>query len=322
MKKISKIIVLAFVLLSIGVYAQQYKWYKGNTHAHTTNSDGNVSPEEAVKWYKSHDYNFLIITDHNYLTEIDNLDTDKNDNFLLIPGEEVTDSYDNKPVHIVAINVNTLIPPQHGESIVNTLQNNIDAIIKTGGIPQIAHPNFGWAFTDKEISQLQNLALLEIYNFHPYVNNYGGENSQSTEEIWDNLLSKGIKIYGVATDDTHNYTDFTRFQANPGRGWIMVKAKELTSEAITNSLINGNFYISSGVSLENIIITKNEITVHIKQRSNFKYKTKFIGKNGEILKRDYSLKPSYKFKGTELYIRAKTYSSAGFFACTQPVFIR
>ncbi|PIU62287.1 MAG: phosphotransferase, partial [Armatimonadetes bacterium CG07_land_8_20_14_0_80_40_9] len=33
-------------------YDSSGKWYKGNLHTHTNNSDGEVSPEEAVLWYK------------------------------------------------------------------------------------------------------------------------------------------------------------------------------------------------------------------------------------------------------------------------------
>ena len=40
-------------------------WYKGNLHAHTTESDGMQTPEERVKAYRSKGYSFLAITDHN-----------------------------------------------------------------------------------------------------------------------------------------------------------------------------------------------------------------------------------------------------------------
>ena len=34
------------------------RWYKGNTHAHTLNSDGDVLPEEVVRWYRTHGEQF------------------------------------------------------------------------------------------------------------------------------------------------------------------------------------------------------------------------------------------------------------------------
>ena len=43
-------------------------WYKGNTHTHTLNSDGDSTPDDVVRWYREHGYQFLVLTDHNFLT--------------------------------------------------------------------------------------------------------------------------------------------------------------------------------------------------------------------------------------------------------------
>jgi len=45
------------------------QWFKGNTHAHTTMSDGDSSPEVVAKWYKDHGYNFFVLSDHNVFTD-------------------------------------------------------------------------------------------------------------------------------------------------------------------------------------------------------------------------------------------------------------
>ncbi len=42
-------------------------WYRGNLHMHSLWSDGNVFPEEAVKWYREHDYQFVCLSDHQLL---------------------------------------------------------------------------------------------------------------------------------------------------------------------------------------------------------------------------------------------------------------
>ena len=44
-------------------------WYKGNTHTHTLNSDGDSTPDDVVRWYREHGYRFLVLSDHNFLTE-------------------------------------------------------------------------------------------------------------------------------------------------------------------------------------------------------------------------------------------------------------
>ena len=40
-------------------------------------------------------------------------------------------------------------------------------------LPSLNHPNFRWAFTSKEILQIRDLNLFEVYNGHPEVNNLG-----------------------------------------------------------------------------------------------------------------------------------------------------
>ncbi len=47
------------------------RWYKGNTHTHTLNSDGDSTPDAVVQWYREHGYQFLVLTDHNFLTSVD-----------------------------------------------------------------------------------------------------------------------------------------------------------------------------------------------------------------------------------------------------------
>jgi hypothetical protein len=42
------------------------RWLKGNTHTHTLNSDGDSVSGDVVAWYRSHGYQFLVITDHEF----------------------------------------------------------------------------------------------------------------------------------------------------------------------------------------------------------------------------------------------------------------
>src|SRR5262249_4248650 len=70
-------------------------WYKVNTHTHTLNSDGDSTPDDVVKWYREHGYNFLVLSDHNFLTSVDGLNAvhGADGKFLVIRGEEVTDKF-------------------------------------------------------------------------------------------------------------------------------------------------------------------------------------------------------------------------------------
>lgn len=318
--------VLTFILILLFVvsfsYAEgKYRWFKGQTHCHTVNSDGDELPRRVVRWYRDHNYNFLVITDHNYVTEINYLDTDKNDDFILIRGEEVTDRFEKKQVHLNGIDIKRSAKPRHGKTVIETLQNNIDAIREAGGIAQINHPLYKWSFTDKEMTALENVKLFEVYNANLDCNNYGGGGEPGMEEIWDRMLSKGKVMYGVTVDDTHDYEGEFRLERYvPGKAWIMVRAVDLTAEHIVEALEKGDFYGTVGITLTDITITGKEYRIAIKQKYDMKYTTLFIGKDGKILKKAFGLNPVYRFKGDELYVRAKVMSSGGEFAVTQPVF--
>ncbi len=65
---------------------QTGRWLKGNTHTHTLESDGDSPPEVVARWYKSHGYNFLVISDHNVWVDPAKLSHLVDSTFLLIPG--------------------------------------------------------------------------------------------------------------------------------------------------------------------------------------------------------------------------------------------
>src|SRR5512139_4234426 len=92
------------------------RWYKGNTHTHTINSDGDSTPDEVVRWYRTHGYQFLVLSDHNYLTSVDGLNVlhGARDKFLVVRGEEVTDRFGDLSLHINGLDVAREIAPQGG----------------------------------------------------------------------------------------------------------------------------------------------------------------------------------------------------------------
>ena len=298
------------------------RWYKGNTHTHTLNSDGDSTADEVTTWYRSHGYQFLVLSDHNFLTNVDGLNAvhAASDQFLIIKGEEVTDRFGDKPIHINGLDVSRLVEPQHGSSVLDVVQRTVDAIRKADGIPHINHPNFGWAITADEMKAVRNDKLFEIYNGHHAVNNAGGGGVPGMEEVWDRILSSGQLIFGLADDDAHVFKQPGNPNVpGPGRGWVFVRAERLAPRSIVEALERGDFYASTGVELSDYRVTDKDITITIKQDSYSKYRVQFIGRNGAILSEAISSPAVYEFKGDELYIRAKILESNGRFAWTQPV---
>ncbi|MFP5245553.1 MAG: PHP domain-containing protein, partial [Thermoanaerobaculia bacterium] len=185
------IVAVIAALVCIDVHAA---WLKGNLHTHTSESDGDSTPAEIVRWYEEHGYDFLVITDHDKITKAEG-------KIVLIPGEEVTASLNKKSLHVNAIGLREVVKPIRGATKVETLQKNIDAVRAAGGIAAINHPNFGWAFGAEELLQLENATLLEIASGHPYVNTEG---PPSVEAMWTQMLDAGKRIWAMAVDDVHH----------------------------------------------------------------------------------------------------------------------
>lgn len=247
------------------------------------------------------------------------------DSFLIIRSEEISDRYEGKPIHLNATNIQELIEPQGGASVTEVMQNNIDAVLeqrqRTGQpmFPHINHPNFGWAITAEDMMALDNERFFEVYNGHPMVHNYGDSLRSSTEEMWDEInavyLDMGKPLlYGLATDDSHNYHEQGPRQSNSGRGWVMVRTDELSPAAIIEAMEAGQFYASTGVSLEDITLENGIYRVRVQAEAGVEYTTQFWGvkrdgDQGELLAEVTGPEASYTLTGAERMVRARIISS-------------
>ncbi|MEJ7809585.1 MAG: CehA/McbA family metallohydrolase [Gemmatimonadaceae bacterium] len=301
---------------------QGTRWIKGNTHSHTTMSDGDSPPEVVARWYKTHGYQFLVLSDHNVFTDPKTLAGLTDSSFLLIPGEELTTAWQQRAVHVNGLNIPGAIAPRTDSTLVGTIQKNVDAIREVNGVPHINHPNFRWSFDHRTLAQIRNDKLLEIFNGHPLVHNAGGGGSPGLEEMWDHLLTGGQRIYGIAVDDAHHFQgEFAPERSNPGRGWVVVRSASLEAGAIMRAMEAGQFYASSGVALDDIVVEPRRLTIRIRQQGDFKYRTEFIGSEGKILARTTANPAVFALPRGEPYVRAKVYDSGGAAAWVQPVWV-
>jgi hypothetical protein len=302
--------------------SQEGQWFKGNTHSHTDQSDGDSPPEAVARWYKTHGYRFLVLSDHNVFTDPKTLAHLVDSTFLLIPGEELTSSFERKPVHVNGLNIPGLIEARTDSTLVGTIQKNVDAVREARGVPHINHPNFRWAFGYEELRQVRNDKLFEIWNGHPLVHNLGGGDHDSLEDIWDRLLTDGKRLYGIAVDDAHHFQgEFAPERSNPGRGWIVVRAPLLEANALVDAMEAGQFYASTGVTIADVRVEPTRLTITIEPRGDFKYTTEFIGRGGRVLARSGGLTAAYGLRGDEGYVRARVRDSMGYHAWVQPVFV-
>lgn len=327
-------------------------WYRGNTHAHTLNNDGNAPPDTVVRWYREHGYQFVVITEHEYITDTEPLNAlfGAKDKFLVLPGQEVTQILADsthpegfRHAHVNGIGLNRLVMPvgsaksvqvAYGATMSELYLRNFAAIRAAGAIPQLNHPNGRWSVQPGDLAELSGVFLLEIWNGNPKSNNLGGtsdkgETSLSTEALWDVVLSQGKTAWGVAADDSHDYMNLDNLSSErPGKAWIVVRAPELTSKALMTAMYSGDFYASTGVTLENYSVDAAGMNIAIKQSPNprgtddTRFMTRFIGKGGVVLAEVPGRNPNYVFRGDEGYVRAAIMDSNGQRAWLQPKFLK
>lgn len=210
--------------------------------------------------------------------------------YLLIQGEEITDKYKNKPIHMCATNTTQLLPPLHGESVLEVMQQNINAAVsrreRTGEktLVHLNHPNFGYGVTAEQLMKVIGENFFEVYNGHPGVNDSGDKTHASTERMWDiintwRLAKLDLPImYGLATDDGHSYHETQPGKkSQPGRGWVMVLADTLTPDAMVTALEAGRFYSSSGVTLKSVTVVDGTLVVEVDAQEGVEYSVDFIG---------------------------------------------
>ncbi len=278
--------------------------------------------------------------------------------FIFIKGEEITDGFQNHPVHMNGINLVEHVEPMHGDGVSATIQNNLNLVVAQSekyGQPMLAHlnhPNFHFAQTAEDLFALDHKpgdGFFEMYNGHSDVRNHGDERHESTERIWDIVLAKRLGefgrsvIYGVATDDAHIYQVWGLGNTNPGRGWMMVRSNGLTPNTITEAVKRGDFYNSTGVTLESLEITDDHIELEIDPTRGVDYKIEFVGTLrdadlegrpfkethehegstehlhqtiyryspdiGKVLKTVDGPRARYDVQGNEIYVRARITSS-------------
>jgi hypothetical protein len=269
--------------------------------------------------------------------------------FLLVPGEEMTAIASG--VHTNAINVREVISGIEGARS-DVLQQQVEAVERQSAkynVPMIAHLNhMNWSdgVTVEEVLGAPSLRFFEIYNGHPGTHPWGRakDGMPPSDEAWDVMQSVRLNrepdfplLYGVATDDSHEYHRWGLGRVNPGRGWIMVQADELDADALMRSMQAGLFYSTTGVLLDKIEKTDKELRVTIEAQDGVLYRTVFLGTRrgfddsstprldengqplprasrrysdevGEVLLETTDNPAVYPFKGDELYVRARVYS--------------
>jgi hypothetical protein len=289
-------------------FAQPGQWFKGQLHVHSTASDGQLTPDEVVGWYRKRGYHFLALADHGVLGEARVVA----DDFITLSGVEV-DGVDPQSglYHLVGLGLEG--PPGVGCREAIPAQEAIDRLRAAGGLVVMAHPYWSGQMS-KDLLDQPGCFGLEIYNGGCEVDNARGFSTVH----WDDLLAAGYRLWGLAVDDAH----WRHGDHDAGLGWVWVKAAALTQAAILGALQSGHFYASSGPEIQDFWLEGRQVHVRCSPVAAID----FVG-NGHLSRRiaappgEALTAASYQLREGQQYVRVACRDARGGWAWSNPLFL-
>ena len=193
-----------------------------------------------------------------------------------------------------------------------SVQTVLDEIWQAGNLAVFNHPI--WSRLElTDFIDLDGYFAMEIYNYGCAVESHTG----LCIDYWDSLLRRGRKIWGVATDDAHfALEDYCG-------GWVMVNAPELTIEAVTSALLEGNFYSSSGPEIYRFEAEDGVVKADCSDAREIHFVTyesfgnSLFARSGESLRHG-----EFRLSGEELYVRVEITDHSGRTAWSNPIFLK
>lgn len=262
-------------------------FYKAAMHTHSTVSDGRCTPAEVKEIYKSMGYSVVAFTDHSRMVCHNDL-TDSD--FLAINGYEfdVTQTipgYKSRCYHLnfyaktPDIDYHVMFDPTtvtwcysedeiktfkykgeivHNEYSIEFVNKAIKEANDNGFLVCYNHPVWSRQY-EPDFLPLEGLFAFEIYNHGAQLDDYNGFNPH----MYTSMVSTGKLPGCFATDDSHmvESKDPTSPHCDAGGGYIMIKAEELTYEAIISALENRDFYASTGVEIQELYIEYGNVYI-------------------------------------------------------------
>ena len=261
--------------MRIYLLPEQGNCYKVNMHSHSTLSDGKQTPEELKALYMEKGYSAIAYTEHSKIHDLTYL-TDEN--FVAISSDEI-DFLDKehtpfpalleKPLehaHMEAVHMNLYAYDPHNVTPIDltdlktpfSVENINEAVRRAreaGFFVIFNHPH--WSMnTHRMYASLKGVQGLEIVN---------GASHRSSDldyapHVYDEMVAAGLRPICVGGDDNHGVAHF--FHA-----WTVMKANELTHDALLGAMKAGNCYASTGPEIYDLyadIDENGEISVTIR----------------------------------------------------------
>ena len=320
-------------------------WQRGSTHVHAAPSgDATLPPAEVMRWYATRGYDFIVLSDHNRVTDIDKPSRGvavhaPRKGLIVLAGVELTynrnDCVDHPPppddpkcrMHVNAIGVTgrpkgKLAWAEHlDRSRAGGYRAAIALATELGGLAQINHPQWHWGMTAALLIALADHRplLFEIANRQFPTWNAGDADHPSTEALWDAALSAGRTVWGVASDDAHDYDPDGGGKYPAGGAYVVVRARH-DARAIKAALAAGRFYASTGVALDRAAVDHGELVVEVSAADPGDHAIAFIGAGGQVLRTEHARVARFALADlpADGYVRAVVTRDDGGKAWVQP----
>jgi hypothetical protein len=290
-------------------FAVEGRWFKGNLHTHSTNSDGALDAQELIRRYRSSGYDFLAITDHNRFTQVED---DLRGEILLIPGEEINvgSGEVGTAFHLVLIGIREHCSERSSPQAV------IDRAREQGGEVILCHPYWSQLCINDMLS-IDGYIGVEVFNSTCHYSIGKG----FSQIHWDDLLARGKRLWGFAVDDAHHHTSDHR-PTDVCNAWISVKCPELTLDSIMKAIRSGHFYSSTGPQILDIRIEEDTIYVETSPVRHITFIS--MGGRGERwtpIGREFITQAHHRVRSGERFIRIECEDLEGGWAWSNPIFI-
>ena len=226
-------------------YGGGVRWFKGNTHIHSTASDGGKTFAELEAMYAGRGYDFLFRTDHWIASDV-RADPRVARKLLWMDGVEL-DGQDScgSMYHVVCLGRFRGLSRKMG------FENGLKAARRQGGLLILAHPL--WMGNTPEDVWRWKFDGVEVYNYVCQWLNGKGDNLA----YWHFGLSRQPGMLAFAADDAH----ITANHPGWNGAWIMVNARVRTPKAILDAIRRGRYYSSCGPVFHDIAVHGDTVAI-------------------------------------------------------------
>ena len=187
----------------------------------------------------------------------------------------------------------------------------------------INHPYWSKVEYD-QILPLKRLMGVEVFNYCSYVL----ENVGEAYACWDALLRNGMRLWGTAVDDTHNFFPIESGGNDAFGGYIMVKARSLTQDDLMEAIAAGSFYGTAGPEIKEFYVEDGMVHFTCSPVSRIFFnghqrqiRFKWAEPGEQLTELVYPLYGDTKYGEREKYIRAECYDAQGRKAFTNPIWL-